>query len=194
MLIIRRENRIPAEKTHLQKCLRRKVCREFREGQNLHNYYFADWLNASFAQPLVKVRCFVKDKQEPWARGRGVTGSYLIVRRSASLPRFDERFVNYGYNKVQWVANLRYAGYRFYVLGTDFAMDVAHPRWEREEKVTYRSKLQVSFLNTMREKHVIMNQDLYASFLNGLLKSRKSVTRTCGRGGVEVELDASIDF
>ena len=175
MLIIRRENRIPAEKTHLQKCLRRKVCREFREGQNLHNYYFADWLNASFAQPLVK-------------------GSYLIVRRSASLPRFDERFVNYGYNKVQWVANLRYAGYRFYVLGTDFAMDVAHPRWERREMVTRRSKLQVSFLNTMREKHVIMNQDLYASFLNGLLKSRKSVTRTCGRGGVEVELDASIDF
>ena len=107
MLIIRRENRIPAEKTHLQKCLRRKVCREFREGQNLHNYYFADWLNASFAQPLVKVRCFVKDKQEPWARGRGVTGSYLIVRRSASLPRFDERFVNYGFNKIQYWDRLR---------------------------------------------------------------------------------------
>lgn len=60
--------------------------------------------------------------------------------------------------------------------------------------MTCRSKLQVSFLNTMREKHVIMNQDLYASFLNGLLKSRKSVTRTCGRGGVEVDLDASIDY
>ena len=127
MLIIRRENRIPAEKTHLQKCLRRKVCREFREGQNLHNYYFADWLNASFAQPLVKVRCFVKDKQEPWARGRGVTGSYLIVRRSASLPRFDERFVNYGYNKVQQIEHLRAAGFEFFILNNAFVMDMPHP-------------------------------------------------------------------
>ena len=51
-----------------------------------------------------------------------------MVRKVSAMPRFDERFVNYGYNKVQWVAHLRYAGYRFYVLGTDFAMDVAHPR------------------------------------------------------------------
>ena len=58
----------------------------------------------------------------------GVQRRYLILRKSAKLPTFDERFVNYGYNKVQWVAHLRYAGYRFYVLGTDFAMDVAHPR------------------------------------------------------------------
>ena len=53
---------------------------------------------------------------------------YLIVRTSTFLPYFDERFINYGYNKVQWVTNLRYIGFRFYVLGTDFAIDVAHPR------------------------------------------------------------------
>lgn len=59
---------------------------------------------------------------------RGFQCRYLILRKSTTLPAFDERFMNYGYNKVQWVANLRYSGYRFYVLGTDFAMDVAHPR------------------------------------------------------------------
>lgn len=26
---------------------------------------------------------------------------------------FDERFINYGYNKQQWVENLRYVGYKF---------------------------------------------------------------------------------
>ena len=52
-------------KTHLSQCVRRKVCRQFREGQNLHNYYFDAWFQSNFTQPLVKVRCFVKDKQEP---------------------------------------------------------------------------------------------------------------------------------
>ena len=50
----------------LRECLQKKVCRQFREGQNLHNYYFDDWLHDNFTQPMVKIVCFVKDKQEPW--------------------------------------------------------------------------------------------------------------------------------
>lgn len=58
-----------------------------------------------------------------------------------------------------------------------------------------RSKLQTAFLKTMREKHLTMNQDLYTSFLTALVKkSRRSVTRTCGKDHVEVDLNASIDF
>ena len=59
---------------------------------------------------------------------------YLVLKYTSELPLFDERFVNYGYNKVQWVTNLRYVGFRFYVLGTDFAIDVAHPRYEEIER------------------------------------------------------------
>ena len=44
--------------------------------------------------------CFNHVFQEP----------YLLVRRSAHLPLFDERFINYGYNKVQWVEHLRWIG------------------------------------------------------------------------------------
>ena len=59
----------------------------------------------------------------------------------------------------------------------------------------HRSKLQTSFLKTMREQHLTMNQDLYASFLSELVRrNRQSVTRTCGKGGVEVDLEASINF
>ena len=38
------------------------------------------------------------------------------MKRSSSLPYFDERFINYGFNKVQWIENMRYLGYEFYVL------------------------------------------------------------------------------
>ena len=68
-----------------------------------------------------------RDDSVQVARGRGVTGSYLIVRRSAWLPRFDERFVNYGYNKVQQIEHLRAAGFDFYILNNAFVMDMPHP-------------------------------------------------------------------
>ena len=131
----RREDRIPATKAMLRECLQKKVCRQFREGQNLHNYYFDEWLHDNFTQPMVKIVCFVKDKQEPYEESLNeLMNRYLIARKSTFLPYFDERFINYGYNKVQWVTNLRYIGFRFYVLGTDFAIDVAHPRYEEIER------------------------------------------------------------
>ena len=40
---------------------------------------------------------------------------------------FDERFINYGCNKVQYVDHLRHLGYRFFILSDVFAMDVLHP-------------------------------------------------------------------
>ena len=46
-----------------------------------------------------------------------------MVRRSENLPPFDERFINYGFNKVE---TLRYLGYEFYVLSQAFAIDAPH--------------------------------------------------------------------
>lgn len=58
-----------------------------------------------------------------------------------------------------------------------------------------RSQFQKNFLSTMKEKHITLNQGLYSSFLSQLIhKSRASVTRTCGKGGVEVDLNGSVDF
>ena len=51
---------------------------------------------------------------------------YVMVRRTEILPLFDERFINYGFNKVQWIENLRYLGFEFYVLGQSFAFDIPH--------------------------------------------------------------------
>ena len=43
------------------------------------------------------------------------------------MPLFDERFTDYGYNKQQWIENLRYIGYKFGVVVQGFGMDVPHP-------------------------------------------------------------------
>jgi glycosyltransferase-like protein LARGE len=66
---------------------------------------------------IIKVNCLLNDNQEP----------YLIVKKSNSLPLFEERFVNYGFNKVEWITNLRYAGFKFYMFAQAFAIDVPHP-------------------------------------------------------------------
>ena len=52
-----------------------------------------------------------------------------MVRKSESMPMFDERFINYGYNKVQWLEHLRYMGYDFQILTNVFAVDIAHGRF-----------------------------------------------------------------
>ena len=49
-----------------------------------------------------------------------------MLRYSELTPYFDERFVNYGCNKVQFIDLLRNMGYRFYILTQSFAMDIAH--------------------------------------------------------------------
>ena len=55
----------------------------------------------------------VKEKSEPYTSYLCFKSRYLIVRKSEHMPLFDERFINYGYNKQQWVENLRYVGYKF---------------------------------------------------------------------------------
>lgn len=42
------------------------------------------------------------------------------------LQLFDETFVNYGFNKVQWIETLRYSGYEFYIVNDAFLVDMPH--------------------------------------------------------------------
>ena len=49
-----------------------------------------------------------------------------MVRKTPDLPLFDERFINYGFNKVEWIENLRYLGYEYHVLSQVYAIDIPH--------------------------------------------------------------------
>lgn len=85
---------------------------------HLKDYFFNDWYSESYEPLLTHVKCFKGDTQEP----------YVMVKKTDSLPRFDERFVNYGYNKVQWLEHLRYVGFDYEILTNGFAVDIPHGR------------------------------------------------------------------
>ena len=55
--------------------------------------------------------------------------SYVLLPYSSGTPLFDERFVDYGYNKVQLIEHLRAANFKFYILNHAFAMDLPHPEY-----------------------------------------------------------------
>jgi singapore isolate B (sub-type 7) whole genome shotgun sequence assembly, scaffold_0 len=107
----------PNTKQALRRCTQRRKCGRFRPFDRLHDYFFMRWYSLAYNDLLTPVTCFKSDTQEP----------YVVVRKSPDLPRFDERFVNYAYNKVQWIEHLRYRGYRFSVLTMGFAVDMPHP-------------------------------------------------------------------
>ncbi len=61
----------------------------------------------------------------------------MLLRRVASTPLFYEKFVNYGYNKVQLIEHLRAAGFQFYLLLQAFAMDIPHVEYDFVDLVDY---------------------------------------------------------
>ena len=52
-----------------------------------------------------------------------------MVKKSKDLPQFDERFVNYGFNKITWLHHLIRRGYYFGVISRCFVMDMPHPEY-----------------------------------------------------------------
>ena len=79
-------------------------------------YVMPEWFHET-SSVVSKIDCFITDFQEP----------YLLMKVFEGMVLFDERFVNYGYNKVQLFEHLRAAGYVFYIWNDCFAMDLPHP-------------------------------------------------------------------
>jgi len=73
------------------------------------------WLGETRAKYRIHVDSGTHESYEP----------YIVIRRK-SLPGYDERFMGYGFNKVQWILCLRCLGYRFSVLGRAFVTHVHH--------------------------------------------------------------------
>ena len=113
------------------------------------------------------MKCFKGDTQEP----------YVMVRKVLAMPRFDERFVNYGYNKVQWLEHLRYVGYDFEVLTRGFAVDIPHKK----------SKYWSTFVGDLfgkkenGERKAVPMKDAYYQFVSELKRNytRKQVVGKC---------------
>ena len=54
---------------------------------------------------------------------------YVILKYTPFTPLFYEQFINYGYNKVQYVEHLRAANYNFFILNHAFMIDLAHKEY-----------------------------------------------------------------
>ena len=116
------------------------------------------WFQLPQNESVMKVACIPNYEQEP----------YYVLRKTNNTPRFDERFVDYGYNKMQHMWHLLYEGYVFYILSNGYAMDMPHR--ESRFKARYRSRS-----NETRR--------LYIDFLydKKWLKRRKQRERFCTR-------------
>ena len=134
------KNELPSTKKDVLACVEKGLCNRFRVASRTHSYHFDEWNTLPPTTYVTDVACMENDIQEP----------YIVVKRSEKLPQFDERFVNYGKNKVQWITHLRLLGYKYTVLSQSFAIDVPHPKskiaedWFAEgSKTNWRTKMHV---------------------------------------------------
>ena len=109
--------------------------------------------------------------------------SYVVVRKSNVLPLFDERFVNYAYNKVQWLEHLRYRGYAFSILTNGFAVDVPHPLYVVILIMRCSSSLRKKFMETREKSNETLNLGVYNEFLSEIRAKEKdeSVVKYCNK-------------
>ena len=96
---------------------------------------------------LYRIQCFVADFQEP----------YLLLKYDSETPLFDERFVNYGYNKVQLFEHLRTLSYKFFIWNEIFAMDIPHP--DSKFRKNYITGLKVNS-SPMKEQYRVFQNEL----------------------------------
>ncbi len=86
-----------------------------------------------------------------------------MIKKTNEMPLFDERFINFGFNKIEWIETLRYTGYKFAVLINGFGMDVPHPQY-------YHLTISIYFRSIYKKKYInsVASSDMY--FLSRVYK------------------------
>lgn len=85
---------------------------------------------------------------------RCVEHSYVMLRYTESTVLFDERFINYGCNKVQYVDHLRLLGYSFFIPSEVFSTDLVHREYGRAFTFTHSSSFRNRFVKSFGVKEV----------------------------------------
>ena len=64
-----------------------------------------------------------------------------MIAKDGDTPSYDESFVGYGKNKIQYIHHLRYCGYTFSVLPREFLVHFPHPKSSSKIEWLHNKKL-----------------------------------------------------
>ena len=95
---------------------------------------------------------------------------FVMVRKTASLPLFNMKFTNYGYNRRVWTEQLRYAGYEMKVFRDGFLVEVPHMKFVHAFNLTHSSPYLNSFIEKQNENGEEPNRPLFLQTLKELEK------------------------
>lgn len=104
-------------KQDLRWCLQFGGCKNLGF-KDFNKFVDASWDSLPLSNYSTPLFCWDNPNQEP----------FLIVAKTQQLPRFNPTFIDYGYNRIEWVAHLRYAGYRFSVLSHAWGFHLRHEK------------------------------------------------------------------
>lgn len=135
---------LPETFSQLRECFRvgkPARCRIFKSATDTHlSTNYDRWWRAT---ERYRIACFHSLRYEP----------YLVLPSRDSTPLFDERFLGYGKNKIQWIQHLRLSGFSFYVLPQAFVIHCPHPTSaSRQNWAAFKSKKDRLFRDFIRDR------------------------------------------
>ena len=108
-------------KMHLKMCARWGDCTASREADPL---LFPEWYYLYPGNASSPLHCWDEENTDPYGSMWCMICSIVLVKRSSSLPSFDERIIRTTDLDVEWLMELRYAGFDFSVLSHGWFIDV----------------------------------------------------------------------
>lgn len=124
-------SKFPQNKTDISACLKTEDC--FLEKNKIlthvtssqssfidQKYTSREWLALPTEPAVVRFHCLKNYEQEP----------YFIVKYTPNTGLYEEGYINYGFNKIEYFEYLRLQGAHFYLIAQSFAVDVPHPEQE----------------------------------------------------------------
>ena len=158
----------PENKRDLAGCLKSRVCLWRKTWYRTHAYTLPEWFTLS-DDPVSKIVCMTMDFQEP----------YMILPYYRGSIMFDDRFSNYGYNKVQLFEHVRAAGYKFYILNNAFAMDLPHRDSVLRQRYITDSRPKVRTTYRIFQKELILQYGLNRNYHWCSLSQKKYYSKVC---------------
>ncbi|KAK8799663.1 hypothetical protein WA158_006211 [Blastocystis sp. Blastoise] len=143
--------RIPHDLFELNSCIHDNQCDIFKRKILTHNstnyplYWKYSLEVTKHNHDLYPLTCFDSDGYEP----------YIMVKKTSSLPTFDERFYNYGMNKLLYIYELRIKHYNMNILTKSFLIHIPHPKSSYSEELTkYHKRIQFTEMDKLMKKYL----------------------------------------